>query len=106
MYFNAIYFGNGVYGLESASHYYFDKSVADLSLRESAALAGLIRNPARYCPLTNFDNFVLRSDLVLKLMHDQGRINEIPQETPIITTSKKVRNYSAKPPQPQKPLVC
>ena len=95
MYFNVIYFGNGIYGLESASHYYFDKSVADLSLRESAALAGLIRNPARYCPLTNFDNFVLRSDLVLKLMHDQGRINEIPQETPIITTAKKVRNHSA-----------
>ena len=100
MYFNAIYFGNGVYGLESASHYYFDKPAANLSLRESASLAGLIRNPARYCPIANFDNFVLRGDLVLKLMHDQKRISEqdfqdAMKETPIITTSKKPRTHSS-----------
>jgi membrane peptidoglycan carboxypeptidase len=100
MYFNAIYFGNGVYGLESASQFYFSKPAANMTLRESAALAGLIRNPARYCPLTNFDNFVLRSDLILKLMRDQKRIteddfNEATRETPIVTTAKKPRTHSS-----------
>lgn len=100
MYFNAIYFGNGVYGLESASNFYFGKPAADLSIRESAGLAGLIRNPARYCPLVNFDNFVLRSDLVLKLMHNQKRITdsdflEATKETPIIITAKRTQDFSA-----------
>jgi len=99
MYFNAIYFGNGIYGLESASHYYFDKPAANLTVRESAAIAGLIRNPARYCPLTNYDNFVLRSDLVLKLMHDQKKITNddflnASKETPIVTTAKKTRTHA------------
>jgi len=100
MYFNAIYFGNGIYGLESASHYYFDKPTEKLTLRESAALAGLIRNPARYCPLSNFDNFILRSDLVLKLMLAQKRISQnnffdAMKETPVITTTKKPRTHSS-----------
>jgi len=99
MYFNAIYFGNGVYGLESASHYYFGKSASDLSARESAALAGMIRNPARYCPLTNFDNFVLRSDLILKLMHSQKKLTDqelqtAMTQTPTITTEKRTRTHS------------
>jgi penicillin-binding protein 2A len=100
MYLNAIYFGNGVYGLESASHFYFDKPAPDLTLRESAALAGLIRNPARFDPLTNFDNFVLRSDLVLKLMHDQKRItddeyNAAAKETPVVNTAKKPKTHAS-----------
>jgi len=100
MYLNAIYFGNGVYGLESAAHFYFGKPASDLTVRESAGLAGLIRNPARFDPLTNFDNFVLRSDLVLKLMHDQKRIsdaeyNAASQETPIITVAKKPQTHAA-----------
>ena len=74
MYLNVIYFGNGVYGLESASRYYFDKPAKDLTLRESAALAGLLRSPARYDPINNPGNSEQRTNLVLHLMHEQGRI--------------------------------
>jgi len=81
MYFNAIYFGNGIYGLETASNYYFGKSAEQLGLRESAALAGLIKNPARYDPITNLDNFCERSNLVLRLMHDQKRISDAEFES-------------------------
>lgn len=100
MYFNAIYFGNGVYGLESASQYYFGKSTNDLSVRESASLAGIIRNPSRYCPLTNFDNFCMRSDLILKLMHAQKKITESQflealHNTPIVKLAKKPRTHTS-----------
>jgi len=93
MYFNAIYFGNGIYGLESAAHFYFDKPVSELTLRESAGLAGIIRSPARFCPISRYDNFVSRSDLVLSLMHSQGRItqeqyNNASQEVMKITRKK------------------
>jgi penicillin-binding protein 1A len=48
MYLNTIYLGRGMYGVETASHSYFGKSAHDLTLPESAFLAGLIHEPARY----------------------------------------------------------
>ncbi|MEY2615744.1 MAG: penicillin-binding protein, partial [Verrucomicrobiota bacterium] len=52
-YANRIYFGSGLYGLETASQSYFGKSSADLGLSEAALLAGLIRSPNRFSPRTN-----------------------------------------------------
>jgi penicillin-binding protein 1A len=48
MYLNTIYLGRGVYGVETAAHSYFGKSASELTLPESAFLAGLIHEPARY----------------------------------------------------------
>jgi penicillin-binding protein 1A len=48
MYLNTIYLGRGVYGVETAAHSYFDKSVSELTLSEGAFIAGLIHEPARY----------------------------------------------------------
>lgn len=72
MYLNAIYFGNGCTGLGSAAHFYFGKPAAELTIRESASLAGLIKSPSRYCPITKFENLSYRTNLVLQLMHAQG----------------------------------
>ena len=77
MYLNAIYFGNGIYGLEGAAQFYFDKSAPELSIRESASLAGMLRSPARYCPINNFDNFKARGDFVQSLMMNQKMIDAI-----------------------------
>ena len=74
MYLNAVYFGNGIYGLESASQYYFSKPATQLSMKEASALAGMLRSPFNYCPINNFDNFSSRGDLVLRLMREQNHI--------------------------------
>jgi penicillin-binding protein 1A len=67
-YANRIYFGSGVYGLETASQAYFGKSSADLSLSEAALLAGLIRSPNRYSPRTNMEGALAQRDDVLDRM--------------------------------------
>jgi penicillin-binding protein 1A len=67
-YANRIYFGSGVYGLETASQAYFGKSSSDLTLPEAALLAGLIRSPNRYSPRTNMDGAVTQRNDVLDRM--------------------------------------
>lgn len=67
-YTNRIYFGSGLYGLETASQAYFGKSSADLTLSEAALLAGLIRSPNRYSPFTNLKGALDQRDEVLDRM--------------------------------------
>jgi penicillin-binding protein 1A len=67
-YANRIYFGSGVYGLETASQSYFAKSSANLSLSEGALLAGLIRSPNRYSPRTNLEGALAQRNDVLDRM--------------------------------------
>lgn len=95
MYLNAIYFGNNVYGIANASEFYFKKTPAELSVAESAGLAGIIKNPSKYEPLTHYENFCQRAHLILHLMHDQKLINEDTfqvalNETIIINSSKNL----------------
>jgi penicillin-binding protein 1A len=74
-YANRIYFGSGVYGLETASQAYFGKPSTDLTLPEAALLAGLIRSPNRYSPRTNMDGAVVQRDEVLDRMADLKQIS-------------------------------
>lgn len=74
-YLNTVYFGNGAYGIESASRRYFGKRAAALDLPEAALLAGLIRAPVRYDPLSEPDAARRRRDLVLDAMAEQGYIS-------------------------------
>lgn len=73
-YLNVIYFGNNCYGIEKASNFYFSKSAHDLSLVEGATLAGIIKSPAKYSPLTNPENSLNRRNLVLKEMQTDDKI--------------------------------
>ncbi len=67
-YLNVIYFGNNSYGLEQASYNYFNKSASNLTISESAYLAGIIKSPRKYSPILNFENSITRRNLVLKEM--------------------------------------
>lgn len=64
-YLNRIYFGRGYYGIRAASLGYFGKEPADLTVRESASIAALIKNPENYNPIRNFDlNYKWRNDVI------------------------------------------
>lgn len=74
-YINRIYFGSGLFGVETASQAYFQKPAADLTLAESALLAGLIRSPNRLSPFRDPDGALEQRNLVLHQMEEQGYIS-------------------------------
>lgn len=76
MYLNTIYFGNGNYGITSASKYYFNKTPSSLTIEEGAFLAGIIKAPSYYSPNNNYQKSLERKNLVLKLMNEQGYISD------------------------------
>ncbi len=80
-YLNNIYLGAGATGVPAAARRYFNKPVAELTLPESAMIAGLIRAPSRLNPISNLDAARARSLLVLDLMVDTGAITEEERET-------------------------
>jgi 1A family penicillin-binding protein len=67
-YLNTIYYGNGAYGVEAASRYYFGKEAKDLTLSEASLLAGIPKGPTYYAPDENFDNAKKRQRLILNEM--------------------------------------
>ena len=74
-YLNSVYFGAGAYGVEAAAQTYFGVPAKDLTLAESATLAGLIPAPARYSPRTSLKVAKARRNFVLSEMADQGYIS-------------------------------
>ncbi|GAB4475744.1 MAG: hypothetical protein Kow00124_17070 [Anaerolineae bacterium] len=78
LYLNEIYYGNLAYGIEGAANVYFDKPARELTLSESAFLAGLVQLPAAYDPYTNFTAAKLRQRTVLNLMVRHGYLT--PEE--------------------------
>lgn len=76
MYLNKIYFGAGAYGVQAAANTYFGKDVSQLTLPESALLAGLVQSPSNYNPFVNLDKAKARQRLVLNSMVDSGFINQ------------------------------
>ena len=77
-YLNTINLGGGNWGVETAAKYYFDKDVSDLTLSESAVIAGITRNPTRYNPITNPEANAERRDYILDKMLELGFIT--PEE--------------------------
>lgn len=75
-YLNRVYMGAGTYGVDAASHVYFNKSAKNINLGESATLAGLLRAPSRYSPLANPKESRKRANVVLAAMVDNGKITE------------------------------
>jgi len=74
-YLNTINYG-GVYGIENASKYYFNKSSKDLTLAEASMLAGIPKSPANYAPTVNEKNAKKRQRLILNAMVDRGYITD------------------------------
>jgi penicillin-binding protein 1A len=75
-YLNRVYFGSGAYGVEAASRRYFAKGVENLTVPESAMLAGLLQAPSRYSPLNNPKLSAARTSHVLDAMVDAGFLRE------------------------------
>ena len=75
-YLNAIYFGHGTFGIENASQKYFSIPAKNLSIEQSATLAGLIKSPKKYCPITNYKSSKARRDFVLNNMYMAKKIDK------------------------------
>src|SRR6478672_11017406 len=69
-YLSSVYFGDGVYGLRAAAHHYFGRAPENLSLAQSAMLAGMVQAPSRLAPTHNLDLAQKRAKLVLAAMAD------------------------------------
>ena len=76
MYLNNAYFGNGVWGIEDASKKYFGVSASQLSLDQSAVLAGMLKGPEIYNPLYSVENATNRRNTVLQNMVAAGYIDQ------------------------------
>lgn len=76
MYLNEIYYGHGAYGIEAAAQMYFGKTAEQLSLAESAMLAGVPKGPTYYSPFNQMKNAKDRQHLVLNAMVETGSITE------------------------------
>jgi penicillin-binding protein 1A len=74
-YLSSVYFGDGVYGLRAASHHYFNRDPENLTLAQSAMLAGVVQAPSRLAPTHNLKLAQKRSELVLSAMADTGAIS-------------------------------
>ena len=94
-YMNRIYFGSGLFGIETASQAYFGKPAADLTLSESAMLAGLIRSPNRLSPFRDPNGALEQRNLVLRQMQEQGFISAQQmtdaQAEPLMLAAEKPR---------------
>ncbi|OGD35843.1 MAG: hypothetical protein A2V45_11100 [Candidatus Aminicenantes bacterium RBG_19FT_COMBO_58_17] len=80
MYCNQFYLNHGVYGVETASNFYFGKSVTDLTLEEAALIAGIFRGPSLYSPYSNVDTTLRRRNHVLNRMVEEGYLSNAQGE--------------------------
>ncbi|MDZ5711977.1 PBP1A family penicillin-binding protein [Jeotgalibacillus haloalkalitolerans] len=76
MYVNKIYYSDSIYGIRTASQYYYDVDLSDLKLHQAALLAGLPQRPNAYNPYENPELAKERRDTVLRQMHNHGKISE------------------------------
>ncbi|MBR1413680.1 MAG: penicillin-binding protein [Bacilli bacterium] len=75
-YLNTINYGQGNYGVESASNYYFNKKPSELTLEEACILAGIPKNPTKYNPISNYDESIKRAKIVAKSMVNNEYITQ------------------------------
>ena len=82
-YLNTINYGHGMYGIENASHFYFDKSASDLTLAEAAMLTGIPKSPSNYSPFTNYELAKKRQVNILYMMLKNKYITEEEYENSV-----------------------
>ncbi|HEY8564405.1 MAG TPA: PBP1A family penicillin-binding protein [Beijerinckiaceae bacterium] len=102
LYLNRVYFGAGAYGVEAAAQRYYNKPAKNLTLSESAVVAGLVQAPSRLAPNRNPTAAQERAKLVLAAMAEQGVITPSQVKTALASPAKVVRapgagsaNYAA-----------
>lgn len=92
LYLNRIYLSAGVYGVETMSRHLFGKPARQLSLAESALIAGLARAPSALSPWSNLDGALERSHVVLRRMREEGFISA-GQEATAKAARLRIRPY-------------
>jgi penicillin-binding protein 2A len=101
-YLNQIYFGEGAWGIQRAAQVYFGKDVSQLTLNESATLAGLVKAPSNLSPYKSMEKALERRNIVLSLMKSEGYISQKDFEKnldqPIVLTDKETIDYKGKYP--------
>ena len=95
-YLNLVYLGSGAYGVADAAWVYFSKSVDQLTLSETAAIAGLPPAPSDYSPLVNPQIARQRRDVVLDRMQEEGYVTEAEVE------QARTQPLTLKPSSPKK----
>jgi 1A family penicillin-binding protein len=81
MYLNQVYWGHNNYGVQTAARSYFNKSASQLTLAESAMMAGLIQAPEQYSPFTSMKNAKFQQEVVLRRMLTLGWISQKEYDT-------------------------
>lgn len=81
LYLNRVYFGSGNYGANAAAHWYFNKNVYDLNVREAAILAGMLKAPNRYNPILHRKKALERAQTVLMAMKNNDYLTEKQYQT-------------------------
>lgn len=96
MYLNNAYFGNGVWGVEDASHKYFGVSANEVTTGEAATLVGMLKGPSIYNPIDHLDYAINRRDTVLQLMVDNQVItqDQADEQASVDLASLMYDNYS------------
>lgn len=98
-YLNTINYGHGMYGIENASNFYFNKSAKDLSLAEASMIIGIPKSPSNYSPLVDFETAKKRQELVLntlvqnKAITEEEKISAYNEELNIVG-EKSIENLS------------
>ena len=80
LYLNTVYFGQGCYGVETASNKYFGKSAKELTLAECASIAGITQYPSLYEPIENPEENEKKRRLVLDKMEELGFITDVEHD--------------------------
>jgi penicillin-binding protein 1A len=89
LYLNRVYLGSGTYGVDAAARRYFDKAANDVSLYEAAQLAGLLKAPSRYNPVSDYQRAGQRTRVVLNAMVEAGFVT--PEEARHAEATKPAR---------------
>ena len=76
MYLNIVYFANNCYGVEAASHVYFNKSASQVALHEAALIVGITQYPSEYDPFVHPDRALEKRNIVLGKMLELGKITQ------------------------------
>jgi penicillin-binding protein 1A len=98
LYLNRVYLGSGAYGIDAASRRYFSKPARSLTLAEAAMIAGLLKAPSKFSPLSNPGLARSRAKLVLSQMQDAGFITEDQERQALDEVSHSFeRSQNAKP---------
>ncbi len=88
-YLNIAYFGNGVYGIGTAASYYYSKPAAELTLDQSALLAGIVQSPGRFDPVKamsdpeQMERLVQRRNLVLRRMLNENFVTQAEHDAAV-----------------------